>query len=249
MVIFLIALSALVMEAVDTGIGMMYGTLLTPFLVLCGCDPKVVVPSILLSQALGGFMASWQHHRTKNASLAIHSRDFKIAATIVLLGVFATFMGAFTGAFVSKTIITIYIGILVFAMGILVIWNPSWKFSWAKIVGLGTLSSFNKALSGGGFGPIIVSGQILTDRPGKNAIGTTDFAEAPVCLMGFLTWLWFNHSFPEYHVLVPLCIGAMIGGIIGPNILSKVGSNKTIIKVVGWTAVALGVLTLVKVFT
>ena len=133
-------------------------------------------------------------------------------------------------------------------MGVLVVCNPKWKFSWAKIVGLGALSSFNKALSGGGFGPIVVSGQILTERPGRNAIGTTDFAEAPVCLMGFLMWCACNHSFPDYKVVIPLCVGAMIGGVLGPIILSKVGSNQIIVKAVGWVAILLGIITLAKVF-
>ena len=57
-----------VMESIDSGIGMMYGTLLSPLLIIIGFSPTVVVPSILLSQAVGGFAATFHHNKFKNAS-------------------------------------------------------------------------------------------------------------------------------------------------------------------------------------
>ena len=245
---FLLFISAVVMEGIDTSLGMMYGTIMTPLLVTCGYNPKVVVPTILLSQAIGGFAASWQHHRVKNASLNVKSRDFKIAAIIVLLGSVATFVGVYAGKIVPKTPMTIYIGTLVAVMGYLVIKRPQWTFSWKKIVGLGALSSFNKAFSGGGFGPIVVGGQLLQDLPGKNSIGTTDFAEAPVCLMGFLLWWWMNQTMPGNELLIPMCVGAGLGGLIGPNMVARYGSSRFLVDLVGWTAIILGIITLGKLF-
>ena len=62
-----------------------------------------------------------------------------------------------------------------------------------KIYVLGFISAFNKALSGGGFGPLVAGGQLVfKDRSEKGAIGSTDFAEAPICLLSFCLWLMIN---------------------------------------------------------
>ncbi len=74
-------------------------------------------------------------------------------------------------------------------MGIIVLVNYRFKFSWNKLIGIGILSAFNKGLSGGGFGPVVTSGQILAGQNHKNAIGVTTLAEAPICLVGFMTFI------------------------------------------------------------
>ena len=58
----------MVIKFVDSTLGMMYGTVLSPLLILIGYDVKSVVPAILISQAVGGFIASYKHHRLKNAN-------------------------------------------------------------------------------------------------------------------------------------------------------------------------------------
>ncbi|MCK4232918.1 hypothetical protein KAX75_00695, partial [candidate division WOR-3 bacterium] len=59
--IFIAAL-AFCCEYIDSSLGMGYGTILSPVLIIMGFDPLIVVPSILLSQAVGGFTASIFHH-------------------------------------------------------------------------------------------------------------------------------------------------------------------------------------------
>jgi len=66
-IILILIASSLIMEMIDSSIGMMFGTLLTPILILVGYNPVHVIPAILLSQALGGFIASIRHHKLKNA--------------------------------------------------------------------------------------------------------------------------------------------------------------------------------------
>ena len=48
---------AFVCEYIDSAIGMGYGTILSPLLIIMGFDPLVAVPAILLSQAFGGLSA------------------------------------------------------------------------------------------------------------------------------------------------------------------------------------------------
>jgi uncharacterized membrane protein YfcA len=231
---------ALMCEFVDSGLGMMYGTILSPLLIIGGMDPQVVIPSILLSQGIGGIFASIGHHRHGNANFSPKSIDFKIGSLIYLLGIVSVVIGAFVGTKIPSSWLRLYIGILVTVMGLLVVSKHSFKFSWKKIIGIGVVSAFNKALSGGGYGPLVASGLIISGQKGKNAIGTTDFAEAPICLTAFLVWAFFKGTWPPMTLFLPLCLGAMIGGVLGPYALSKSPNNKKITAVVGWLALALG---------
>ncbi|GAG43524.1 unnamed protein product, partial [marine sediment metagenome] len=78
--IILIVLGAFVCEFIDASMGMMYGTILSPVLIIAGFEPVLVVPSILLSQAIGGFIASMFHHRFRNVNLALKTINPKIIA-------------------------------------------------------------------------------------------------------------------------------------------------------------------------
>jgi len=192
-------------------------------------------------------IATIGHNRLKNADFSIKSEDFKIASVIYLLGIIAVFAGAFIGVKIPKEWLSLYIGILVTVMGLIVICRRTFKFSWKKVIGIGMLSAFNKALSGGGYGPLVASGLIISGRGGKSAIGTTDFAEAPICITAFFMWALLKHQYPSIDLLIPSTIGAMIGALFGPYALSKFENNQKLTTIIGWFALALGLMCIFKV--
>lgn len=55
---------------------------------------------------------------------------------------------------------------------------------------------------------------MFKDRQEKGAIGSTDFAEAPICLVSFILWL-FLKGLPDLWLTIPLCLGAGVGGVFG----------------------------------
>ena len=57
-----------VCELIDSGIGMGYGTILTPTLLLLGYDAQDIVPTILLSELLSGFTAAFSTTRSATSS-------------------------------------------------------------------------------------------------------------------------------------------------------------------------------------
>jgi len=201
-ILALIVIAAIVMETIDAGLGMGYGTVLSPLLIVLGYSPLVVVPSILFSQAIGGFTASMFHHKFKNVDFKPKSmnpkrireslrtrgfiesfkigftKDFKVMLSITLLGITATILGVFIAVKIPKTALTTYIGILVIAMGIILLQNRVFRFSWKKMMGVGLLASFNKGISGGGFGPVTTGGQVIAGNDHKNSIGCTTLSEA-----------------------------------------------------------------------
>jgi len=180
---------AFICEFIDSSLGMGYGTILSPTLIIVGFDPLVAIPAVLLSQAFGGFTASVFHHQFRNASFHPGSKDFKIVIVITSFGILATIIAAVISIQLPKLVLKTYIGLLVLTLGIIVLMNLKFNFSWKKIVSVGIISAFNKGLSGGGFGPVVTSGQILSGQGGKGAIAATTLSEAPICITSFLTYL------------------------------------------------------------
>jgi len=239
---------AIGMETIDSSLGMMYGTILSPVLILAYFDPKDVVPAILLSQAIGGFLATYHHHKFGNAEFSLKSNDLRIAILIVVLGTIAVGIGAYVGNIIPVIYLKSYIAVLCLLMGTIVLLKRKFRFSWIKISIMSIVSSFNKALSGGGFGPIVATGNIASGVEAKKAIGITDFAEAPICIIAFGLWFWFSgFNLPPFNLLVPLCIGSAIGGLIGPFILFKAKSKKMLTIVVGIMAIISGLFIILKI--
>lgn len=240
--ILLIFILAIIAELLDSSLGMLFGTLLSPILILLGFDPLIVVPSILLSQAIGGMIASFRHHKFNNAEFCFRSKDFKVGIIIFSFGILAVLIGTLLAIKIDKYILKTYISILVILMGLLVVSNLKFKFSWKSITLLGLLSSFNKALSGGGFGPVLSTGQIILGRDAKNSVATTDFAEVPICLTGFAFWCFISPISLNLNLLLWLCLGSIIGAYFGPLMLSKIKNENLVKKIIGGLAIILGLL-------
>jgi uncharacterized membrane protein YfcA len=237
----LLFLAATACELVDSGLGMMYGTILSPLLMLCGFVPRDVVPAILLSQAAGGIVASVGHHERGNADLRPGSVDFSVASAVAAAGIVASACGAYVAIKIPPHYLLLYVGILVAIMGVLVLRPRHHAFSWSKVGALGVLSAFNKAMSGGGYGPLMTSGLILAGRKSKSSVAITDLAEVPICIASLVAWLAIGRSFPSWRLYLPLFAGAALGSAIGPIALSKIRSEASARRMVGYLALMLGI--------
>jgi len=263
--IVLILLAAFICELIDSSLGMLYGTILSPALIIAGYDPLIVVPSILLSQAVGSFVASCMHHRLHNADFTIKkslkrpsdhqdfieqlrqntSQDLKVVLVITLTGVIATVIAAATAIHIPKEILKTYIGLLVLAMGVILLVKTRYKFSWKKVFGVGLISAFNKGMSGGGFGPVVTSGQIISGRTAKKSIGTTALSEAPICVAGFLTY-WIINGMKSWQLVLLLTLGSIAGAFLGPFVTARIKSEKGLVLILGIIVTLLGLWTLAK---
>ncbi len=245
-ILVLVVFLAILMELIDTSLGMMYGTILSPLLISVGFDPKLVVPSILISQAIGGIIGTIRHHNYNSANFKGWTRDTRVVSAIVLPGVFACLLGAFIAVSIPSWALKTYIGLLVILMGVLCLKPYSYKFSWGKIYVIGIVAAFNKALSGGGFGPVTSTGKILGGLNPKVSIATTTYAEVPICLLSFLFWVMLRGGIGIAFPLA-LCAGAAFGAIIGPWITYKLKSDK-LRSVVGILAIITGIWCMTKLF-
>lgn len=259
---------AFICEFIDSSLGMGYGTILTPSLLILGFNPLLVVPAVLLSQAIGGLSASLFHQQFENVDFRVGSSDLKVVFYISGFGIIATIIAAIFSINLPKFYLKSYIGILVLAMGILILLNRTFTFTWRRMVAVGLLSAFNKGISGGGFGPVVTGGQILAGREHKSAIGVTTLAEAPICICGFFAYLigrtvievhtpvlkmpfseflrhMFSPSMFQWELILALILGSVLVTPFGA-FTTRLLKTKRIHQFVGVLIVVLGMATLLK---
>lgn len=189
--------------------------------------------------------------------------DTKVILILSIFGIIGTIFSAVISVVFNYNEIfnfgvKIYIGLMVFAMGIiiLVLRNKEYGFSLKRIVSLGALAGFNKGISGGGYGPITVSGQILSGREGKSAIASTSFSETVICFFGVSAYIVTNiiENFRggtsitwDYLELAPyLVIGAVISAPLAALVTNKI-KNEWLKVGVGWATILLGIFSLIRI--
>ena len=236
---------SLVCEYMDAAIGMGYGTTLTPVLLLLGLPPLVVVPSVLVGQLVGGITGGFTHWRIGNISTG---SDAKIILFLIAFGVVGAIFGAYCAVSISTLALNIYIGSMVLAMGLLILWqrNKVKRMSWKVLSAVGVLSAFNKGISGGGYGPLVTGGQIISGRKVKSSIGSTTLAEVPICAIALLFYFLLANPINGWIILATCC-GAGIAGPLAALTVRKV-SSKHLVFFVSILTILLGVFTLIRVF-
>jgi hypothetical protein len=219
-----------------------YGTILSPTLIAMGFDPLLVIPSVLVSQSAMGITAGIFYHKLGGVDFHPRSFDFKVISTLIICGIPAVVVGAFLATSVPTWFLKIYIGALVMIIGFMILLNFRFKFSWGKIIGVGVLSAFNKAMSAGGFGPVVTVSQLISGRKVERSIGSTLLAEAPICLFAFLIYLSMR-GLANWELPVLLTIGATLATPLGVFWMKKL-RLRGLKTVLGVSAIFLGVFTI-----
>ncbi len=270
-VVVTIVAVAFLCEYMDSTLGMGYGTTLTPVLLLLGFNPMQVIPAVLLSELITGLLAGFVHHREGNVNFRPETTDFsKIVHQLKALGYVESFrrglplhlrvalllaicsiIGTVTAVFVvfniPKLWLKLYIGCLVLSMGAVMVicLNKEFKFSWNKISSLGLIASFNKGMSGGGYGPVITGGQILSGIEGKNAVGITSLAEGLTCLVGVITYVLLSKRAINWELAPIIIAGAVISVPFSAISVKKI-SSRNLRLAIAMITIILGGLTIIK---
>lgn len=234
-------------ELIDSGLGMGYGTILTPTLLLLGYRPDEIVPTILFSELLSGLTASFFHHHARNVDLRPSGADLKPALLLAGGSVAGVAVGVALAVNLSAEWLSLAIGVIILSSGVSVILlsRRVVRFRTWKILGLAGVASFNKAVSGGGYGPLVTSGQILTGIRGRAAVGITSFAEAFTCLVAVGLFLMQGHRL-NLPLLIPMGAGALASVPFSVFAISRTRENHLRI-VIGSVTMLMGGLTIYKV--
>jgi len=209
--ILAVFLVALFCEYVDSSLGMGYGTTLTPLLLLAGFEPLQVVPCVLLSEFVTGLMAGLMHHRDGNVDLV---RDRRALGTVLLLSTLSV-VGAVAAVTLALSIpkfwLKLIIAVIILSIGVVILSTirRQLKYRRGHIIAVGAIAAFNKGLSGGGYGPLVTAGQVVSGLPAKHAVAITSLAESLTCIVGLAAYALL-HRHLDFMLAIPLTLGAIL---------------------------------------
>jgi uncharacterized membrane protein YfcA len=270
-IIIFVIIMAFFCEYIDSSLGMGYGTVLTPALLLAGFKPLEIVPCILFSELCTGLLGAILHHKEGNIRLKGPGSLFgeiiskikkhglingikegatfhlKIVLSLVSASIFGAIIAVFIANLFPKELIQLYIGFIVISMGVLILVSLGYtfKFSWLRISVLGLLASFNKGLTGGGYGPLIASGQIISGVASKSVAGTTGLAESLTCFIGLALYFFTAKSAIRWDLAPYITIGAIAAVPFAVKSVKRIKERK-LKMLVGLLSIILGAFTLAK---
>jgi len=238
---------ALGTQYVSGVVGMGYGTILTPTLILLGVNPLNAVSSVVTSQLIGNSMLSIMHHRLGNADLRPGKEDFRRALILGLSGFLGPIIAVALMLRMPSNILKAYIVALMLSMSALVVLSRRFrvKYSTKKLFLIAMIASFNKGLTGGGYGPIVTAGQLVLGINPRSAVAVTSMAE-------FITEVTAVVLYGVAGLLNPVLIVPMTAGTLlsAPLVARTVSITpcSTLRKVVVTAMVVLAATVLVKTF-
>ena len=179
-----ITLAAFVCEFVDSAFGMGFGSILTPLLLVAGFSPTETVSVVLVSELLTGFGAALFHAKDENVSFARGSKHLSAGILLSVGSVLGVFIGAPVFLKSSTRLLTLFIGVIIALSGVAIFYclDHGFRYRQAGVFTLATVAAFNKTLSGGGYGPLMTSGQLLVGVEAKAAAAITSLSEGVTCL-------------------------------------------------------------------
>lgn len=247
-IVLAVFFAALSCEYIDSSLGMGYGTTLMPLLLLVGFQPLQIVPAILLSEFITGISAGLFHHRDGNVDLL---RDRKVQGTAILLSVLSivgVLAAVILALHITTFLLTVIIGAIILSIGIVILITTRRQLKYRKshIIAIGTIAAFNKGLSGGGYGPLVTGGQMVSGVSPKHAVAITSLTEGLTCFVGLIAYLVMGGTL-YWALAIPLLLGALLSVPVATLTVSKI--PETFIRgSVGIVTCLLGLLIFVKLF-
>jgi uncharacterized protein len=224
-IIWSVLLIAAFFEFMDASAGMGFGTALTPLLLMMGFDPKQIVPVVMIQQAAAGLVGTYLHREFQNVEWKLKpmSETIKLALIIVLSGILFNILaivGIYKIFMVDKVWIKLYVALLLLMMGVTSLYTskkdrpykPFRMVTWASLAG------FNKGVGGGGYGPVVTIGGLLSGVPVKSMMAVTAISEGSVSTVAVITWLAMLGSGVtiDYILLPTFMLATMFSAVAAP---------------------------------
>ncbi len=254
---FIIVL-AFLFEAMDSSAGMGFGTGLTPLLLLLGYDVLQIVPILLISEAITGITAGFFHHEFENVKFSIKkplNQTTKIMLMIAGFGCFAIFFSVILTYFAikpPKEAIKTYVAILVLVMGVIgmvKLRQRGTTFKPKLLTVFSAVAGFNKGIGAGGYGPVVMMGQIFSGIYEKTATAIVSLAEGLVCIIGVAAFLLISTQGVtiDFVLLPSIFTGGFLAALLSPYLVRVIPNNiwRVVIPVY---AIGIGVFLLAKLY-
>jgi len=226
-IVWFVVLVGLFFEFMDASAGMGFGTALSPLLMVSGFTPIQVVPAIMIEQAICGLIGTFLHQEFKNVEWSFKpmSETIKLWLLIAGLGCAAVLISitAIYSIFaVHKVYIKLYVLLLLLAMGIIAIFQGistrERKYRPKLMTLFGFLAGFNKGIGGGGYGPVVTVGGVLSGVPVKSQLAVTAISEGTVSCFAVIVWFatLSGGTQLDFLLLPSMMIAAIGSGIMAP---------------------------------
>jgi uncharacterized membrane protein YfcA len=244
---FMLLVIAFICEYAAAALGMGYGTTLAPILIIMGYSPIILVPIVLFSQFIAASVAAVFHHRFQN--MDIMNQDHEKIAFIVftVTGVIGVIVAIVANVNLPEAIVKSYIAIVVILMGLIMLFNGNREidFSRKRLSLIGIIAAFNKGISGGGYGPVANSGQILSGINPRAALAITALVEGVVCAIGVMLYFLLLGP-PWFMETIAITAGALIAAPLSALTTAKL-EQPMIKRIVAVSTLAIGLFTLLWV--
>jgi uncharacterized membrane protein YfcA len=174
------------------------------------------------------------------------AKDRRVALVLSLMSVVGAVAAVSLAVNLPIKAVKLYIATIVIVMGLLILLHRrrSLTFSWWRLVGIGSIAAFNKGISGGGYGPLVTAGQIVSGVGAKNAIGITSLAEGITCAVGVATFLLLRPG-TSWILAPPLLLGAILSVPLAALTVKRL-PERSFTLVIGIVVLTLGVLSLLR---
>ncbi len=228
-IIWYVVLVGLFFEFMDASAGMGFGTVMSPILMSMGFTPLQVVPVIMIQQATAGLVGAFLHREFENVEWKFSpmSETVKLWLLISVLGVVAVII-SITSIYaifaVAKIWIKLYVTLLLLGMGLVAMYQAftmnraKRPYRFKRMSGFAFLAGFNKGIGGGGYGPVITIGGLISGVPIKSQLAVTAISEGTVSTVAMIVWFAMLGSGMkiDFLLLPTMMITAIGGGILAP---------------------------------
>ena len=235
----------------DAALGLGYGTLLTPLLILLNFPILEIVPAVLFAQIIAAAITSFSYYLLGNVEFTRTSEDTQIAILLSIAGILGASIAItlfYSLFFFQPYLLQIYIAIALLLVGVLVLIKFHWRFTRSRVFTIGAVAAVNKGLTGGGYTPFITGSLILSGRTNKQAIGTTKVAKTITSITAVILYVLLGRLiFDQYFIFlaIPLGLGTLIAAPLA-SYLVKRNQSQHITTIIGVTISFLGFFTLIK---
>ena len=100
-------------------------------------------------------------------------------------------------------------------------------------------------MSGGGYGPVVTGGQILSGVEGKSAVGITSLAEGLTCLVGVIAYILISTNPVDWKLAPWITTGAVLSVPLSAKSV-KIISTKKLKLAIAVLTVILGAVTITR---
>ncbi|MBF0119858.1 MAG: sulfite exporter TauE/SafE family protein [Desulfobacterales bacterium] len=226
-IVWSVVFIAMFFEFMDATAGMGFGTAITPLLLAIGFSPQQIVPVVMIQQGIAGLVGTFLHKEFENVEW-----KFKPMSETIKLWLYIAVTGSISVAIsssavyalfkVAKVWISLYVAVLLLMMGIISLMQArigKRPYRPKMMIGFAFLAGFNKGIGGGGYGPVVTIGGLMSGVPAKAMMAVTAISEGTVSTFSIIIWFAMILSgsvVVDYLLLPSMMLATMFSAVVAP---------------------------------